>query len=263
MKRLSKIWAAILCAAVVIGTVFVPTKAHAEDATTYLVHFQNGWWVQVKDGSWVGLNTIDSYLKDGDKIVVEETSYTPNKAAEIATSKKIAEVAVSGNVSGIISANVGHAYTVNGGTLVVNGTVDHVSAYPGGTIQINGNAGFVEAAYADGVLTKFAVTGTVNHFKGRVSDGKVSPDEVYDIPAGKCVSTGDVSYVWLPEGTLKTTPSQSVQAVATTPVSDSKKELDDVPKTGLTTTGTVICLAIAASFALCAVLVAGKKPEEA
>lgn len=263
MKRLSKIWAAVLCAAVVVGTLLVPTKAQAEDATTYIVHFQNGWWVQVKDGSWVGLGSIDSYLKDGDSIVVEETSYTPGSSAVIETSKKISQFAVSGNVSGIISGNVAHAYTANGGTLVVNGHVDKLSVYPNGTAQINGNAGFVEASYADGVLTKFAVTGTVDHFKGRVSDYKVSPEEVYDIPAGKCVSSGDLSYVWLPEGTLKTTPSATAQAAATAPANNNKKELDDVPKTGLTTTGTVMCLALAAAFAFGAVLVAGKKPEEA
>lgn len=263
MKRLSKILAAVLCAAVVVGTLLVPTKAQAEESTTFLVHYQDGWWVQVKDGSWVSLNSINSHLKDGDKILIEETSYTPGTQAIIKTDKKISEFAVKGNVVGVLHANVDHAYAVSGGTLIVNGRAEKVSAFPGTVNQINGDAGYVEASYADDVATRFAVTGKVDHFKGRISNGTVSPEEVYDIPAGKCVSTGDASFVWLEGATLKTTPSATTQAVATAPAANSKKELDDVPKTGLTTSGTVICLSIAAAFAFCAVLVSGKKTEEA
>lgn len=260
MKRLSKILAAVMCAAVVVGMLMIPNKAQAEDATLFTVHFQNGWFFEYK-GEWYGIGSIDSYFKAGDKILVEETAYAPDKTVIIDVTKKVSEFAVSGNVTAILNGNAGFAYAVNGGTLVLNGTADKVGAYPRSVIQINGNVGYFEASYGDGVDTSFAVTGTVDHFKGRVTDLKTSPEEVYDIPAGKCFTGKNyLNYVQLETSELKTTPSTTPVVTATTP--SGAKELDEVPKTGLTASGTVICLVMAAVFAFGAVLVAGKKTTE-
>lgn len=259
MKKLSKILAAVMCAAVVLGTIMIPTTALAAESTTYVVRFGGEWVYEYQKDVWMGVGSIDSILKDGDKIVVEDTGIAPTKNLEITTTKKLSEFAVTGNVTGVLTGNVDYAYGVNGGTVVVNGTVSRVSIYAGNTVQINGNAGYVETTYADGNNPKFAVTGTVDHFVGRVSDGKTSPSEVYDIPAGKCKS-GDDGYVWLDTADMHT--SSTKVATTATPAKNTAKELDEVPKTGLTASGTVICFAMGAICALGAVLVAGKKKQE-
>lgn len=258
MKKLSKILAAVMCAAVVLGTIMIPTKALAAEPTTYVVRYGSEWAFYA-DNCWMSINSLDSYVKAGDKIAVEYTDTTPSTPVIITLSKKISEFAVAGNTCGILYGDVDYAYAVTGGTVIVNGNVGKVSYFAGSTVQINGNVGEFVASYSDGAAVAFAVTGTVDHFVGHVSDYKNSPAEVYDIPAGKCHS-GNEGYVWLDTEYLHTTSTKT--ATAATPAKTTAKELDEVPKTGLTTTGTAICFAMGAICALGAVLVAGKKKQE-
>ncbi len=251
MKKEKRLLTVLLCMAVMVVGIMVPERAKAENPKTYTLTYEDSTWYfrTVENGARMEASIIGNYFADGDSIVVNAASTAPD--CNLAINKNIGDVCVTGGVIAFIntSAKVSRAYAVSGSTCVINGNVGTVLASANGVINVNGNVETLTADYTSG-NAKYGISGTVAKAFAKINSQ--TPDNWYGIKAGKMVPDTN-GIVWLSDGEYSTVP------IATPIKTSDKKELDDVPKTGMFTFEISLGLIFAAALFGCASIVSFRK----
>lgn len=258
MKKLMGMLAGVFCAAFLAVMVTKPIEAEAAGRRVEVKYNVDNWYMNIStQGYWQNMSLTDATLEDGDILVIDASLASSQQKLTIDTSRKLATIAVVGENAYVVvnaSSKVGEVYPANGATLIYSGDAGKVIANAGAVTQINGNVDTLEATYVTGKVPVFAVTGTVGTLKANMTDGKITTDLAYDFAPGTVHAYED-GIVRVEEGTLKGSPA----AAETKPAGNTKKELDEVPKTGKGVSTSLLFFGL--SFALAVAAVSIKKRE--
>lgn len=236
MKRMKKVLAVMLSLCMMFtASCMAKLTVQAEGATTYTLKVVDDEWRFQPNYPWDSnvqhreLYYMHQNLKDGDKIVVSDTS----KKLDLTVDKKLSNVTIEFASNAVIAApGYEEVYVLNNSAAAINGDVDKAYVYEASSVNFNSNVNYLEVNAQFPLKANVGVMGTLNHLKGQ--DPKRVHYELYNFAAGKLsIVDGEIktdsAFYSTAAGATVTAPVAATTTVATPSAAD---ELDDVPKTG-------------------------------
>ena len=241
MKKMTKLVSMLLIAALLVIAPGLGTMtAKAAAPLTYSLGYDtdmNEWRWQINPTCDVTLENepiskLDSYVKDGDIIVVYNEGAPTGVTFNVST--RLSNLTIIGTGAGVslpYAGGIDEFFALKGCMTAVNADIKNAHVYDNCIVTFNKNVEDLEIISQPTVYNAItSSTGTIGHAKSHY-DGTVHY-EVYNVAAGKFVSeytvlqTDPQYYSTTPTGT----PTAAPAAPSTS--TSSSGEYDDVPKTG-------------------------------
>ena len=230
MKKLFSVFAIAFMAVLFLNMNSVSVSA--AEPTTYVVQYREDKedWFYQKGSSWDNDKTgrelyyMTLEFKDGDYVVV-----SPSEGfGTLELNFQIGNLTIMPKAACIVKAKaIKDCYVCTEAYAVINGNVDNAYIYEYATANFNNDVKYLEHYYKGEITIKAAVAGTLDHLYVH-TDG-YSKYDLYRFVGTFCISDGAL------EGPIHyyvNKPEESTGTATTTPPASNAGELDDVPKTG-------------------------------